>query len=133
MSQGAAFQVRVDLLDDGMPAVGFVGGDGVQADSGEECVEPVGVEDGRRRDSLRATPSAASPVRSASSSAPDKLRPLAGRGCKTRRALRQQMAPPQKVPVPSVAPILSFRQTRLGHYAGAAHLKSQNNTSTPTR
>ncbi len=46
MRQGAVFQVRVDLLDDGMPAAGFVGGDGVQGACGKERVEPVSVEDG---------------------------------------------------------------------------------------
>lgn len=44
--QGTVFEVRVDLLDDGVLAVGFVCGDGVQGAGGEEGVEAVGVEQG---------------------------------------------------------------------------------------
>ena len=44
MSEGGVFQIGVDLLDDGVPAVDYVGGDGVVIGGGEERVEAPGVE-----------------------------------------------------------------------------------------
>ncbi len=47
--QRGALEVGVDLFDDRVPAVGLVGGDGVQhmgRDGGEERVEAPGVEQG---------------------------------------------------------------------------------------
>src|SRR6476646_8688072 len=40
MSQGGVFEIGVDLLDDRVPAVGLVRGNGVQSAGGEERVEP---------------------------------------------------------------------------------------------
>ncbi len=46
MRQGGVLEVGVDLFDDRVPAVGLVGGDGVQVAGGEERVETPGVEQG---------------------------------------------------------------------------------------
>jgi len=46
VGQCAIFQVRFDLLDDGMPAAGFVRGHSVQGADFEERVEAVSVEEG---------------------------------------------------------------------------------------
>ena len=46
MGQRGVFEVGVDLLDDRVPAVGFVGGDSVEFGGGEEGVEAPGVEQG---------------------------------------------------------------------------------------
>jgi hypothetical protein len=45
--EGGVLQVGVDVLDDGVAAVGLVGGDGVQVGGGEECVEPPRLEQRR--------------------------------------------------------------------------------------
>src|SRR6478735_7380159 len=45
MSQGRVLQVSMNLLDDGVAAVGLVGGDGIEGGGGEERVEPPGVEE----------------------------------------------------------------------------------------
>src|SRR3546814_10357477 len=44
MGQGGGFQVGVNRLDDGVAAVGLVGGDGVEVCGGEEGVETPYVE-----------------------------------------------------------------------------------------
>lgn len=44
--QGRALETSVDLLDDRVPAVGLVRGDGVQGAGGEERVRPPSVDQG---------------------------------------------------------------------------------------